>query len=43
MPFSGPNPENFRILNDAYYSQTGPNGQSNLAEALGRWSKFRAK
>lgn len=43
MPFSGPNPENFRILDYGYYSKTGPSGQSNLAEALGRWSKFRAQ
>lgn len=43
MPFSGPNPENFRLLDYAYYSATSPTGQSNLAEALGRWSRFRAQ
>ena len=43
MPFSGPNPENFRLLDYGYYSATEPNGQSNLAEALGRWSRFRAQ
>lgn len=43
MPFSGPNPENFRLLDYGYYSATGTNGQSNLAEALGRWSRFRAQ
>ena len=43
MPFSGPNPENFRLLDYGYYSATGPNGTSNLADALGRWSRFRAQ
>lgn len=43
MPFSGPNPENFRILDYGYYARRGPSGQSNLAEALGRWSRFRAQ
>lgn len=43
MPFSGPNPENFRILDYAYYGRKGPSGQSNLADALGRWSRFRAQ
>ncbi len=43
MPFSAPHPENFRLLDYAYYSAAGPGGQSNLAEALGRWSRFRAQ
>ncbi len=43
MPFSGPSPENFRVLNYGYYSQTGADGTSNLAETLKRWTAFRAK
>ena len=43
MPFSGPSPENFRVLNYTYYSQTGSDGTSNLAETLKRWTAFRSK
>ncbi len=43
MPFSGPHPENFRTLDYHYYGSKGPGGQSNLAEALNRWAKFRAR
>jgi len=43
MPFSGPNPINYQTLNYGYFGQTGPSGQSNLADALSRWSKFRAQ
>lgn len=42
MPFAGPNPENYHVLDYTYYGSTGPNGQSNLSDILNAWSAYRA-
>lgn len=42
MPNAGENPDNYHVLNYAYYTKVGSDGQSNLARILNAWNQYRA-
>jgi putative spermidine/putrescine transport system substrate-binding protein len=42
MPFSGPHPENYHVVDTDWYAKV-ENGESNLAAVLTAWNQFRSK